>query len=32
MEVEESWMPCERFLEKPISPTDLLAEVRALIG
>lgn len=32
MEVEESWMPCERFLEKPISPTDLLAEVRELIG
>lgn len=32
MEVEESWMPCERFLEKPISPTDLLAEVHELIG
>ena len=32
MEVEESWMPCERFLEKPISPDDLLAEIRELIG
>jgi CheY-like chemotaxis protein len=32
MEVEESWMPCERFLEKPISPSDLLDEVRELIG
>jgi CheY-like chemotaxis protein len=32
MEVEESWMPCERFLEKPISPDDLLTEVRELIG
>jgi CheY-like chemotaxis protein len=32
MEVDESWVPCERYLEKPVSPGDLLAEVTALIG
>jgi CheY-like chemotaxis protein len=31
-EVEESWVPCDRFLEKPIEPESLLAEVEALIG
>jgi len=32
MEVDESWVPCERYLEKPVSPQVLLAEVDALIG
>jgi len=32
MEVDESWVPCERYLEKPVSPQVLLAEVQALIG
>jgi CheY-like chemotaxis protein len=32
MEVDESWVPCERYLEKPISPADLLAHVSELIG
>lgn len=32
MEVEESWVPCERYLEKPVEPKKLLAEVESLIG
>ena len=32
MEVDESWVPCDRYLEKSISPQGLLAEVDALIG
>jgi CheY-like chemotaxis protein len=32
MEVDESWVPCERYLEKPVSPRVLLAEVESLIG
>jgi CheY-like chemotaxis protein len=32
MEVDESWIPCDRYLEKPVSPEKLLAEVEALIG
>lgn len=32
MEVDESWVPCERYLEKPVSPQDLLSAVEALIG
>jgi CheY-like chemotaxis protein len=31
-EVDESWVPCDRFLEKPVEPEKLLAEVEALIG
>ena len=31
-EVDESWVPCDRYLEKPIEPDTLLSEVRALIG
>jgi len=31
-EVDESWVPCDRYLEKPIEPDTLLAEVRTLIG
>jgi CheY-like chemotaxis protein len=31
-EVDESWAPCDRYLEKPIDPEDLLAEVQGLIG
>ena len=31
-EVEESWVPCDRYLEKPVEPETLLAEVEALIG
>jgi len=32
MEVDESWVPCDRYLEKPVSPDRLLAEAKALIG
>lgn len=32
MEVGEGWVPCEKFLEKPISPVDLLKHVQELIG
>jgi len=31
-EVDESWVPCDRYLEKPVEPETLLAEVEALIG
>jgi len=32
MEVDESWLPSDRYLEKPISPGELLQAVAALIG
>jgi CheY-like chemotaxis protein len=32
MEVDESWVPCDRYLEKPVPPEKLLSEVEALIG
>jgi CheY-like chemotaxis protein len=32
MEVDESWVPADRYLEKPVSPGDLLHEVNDLIG
>ncbi len=32
LEVDESWVPCEKYLEKPIAPDDLLAHVAELIG
>ncbi|MCG6964554.1 MAG: response regulator [Acidobacteria bacterium] len=32
MEVDESWVPCDRYLEKPVSPEELLAHVAELIG
>lgn len=32
MEVDESWMPCEKYLEKPIAPDELLGHVAELIG
>ena len=32
IEQDESWVPCDRFLEKPVEPDTLLAEVEALIG
>jgi CheY-like chemotaxis protein len=32
IEQDESWVPCDRFLEKPVEPETLLAEVEALIG
>jgi CheY-like chemotaxis protein len=32
MEVDESWVPCDRYIEKPIAPEELLAEVESLIG
>ncbi len=32
MEVDESWVPCEKYLEKPIAPDELLAHVAELIG
>jgi CheY-like chemotaxis protein len=32
MEVDESWVPCDRYMEKPVAPEKLLSEVRSLIG
>jgi CheY-like chemotaxis protein len=32
MEVDESWVPCDRYFEKPIAPDRLLEEVQTLIG
>jgi CheY-like chemotaxis protein len=32
MEFDESWVPCDRYLEKPVQPEKLLAEVESLIG
>ncbi|NJN63853.1 MAG: response regulator [Acidobacteria bacterium] len=32
MEVGEAWVDCEKFLEKPVSPTDLLKHVAEVIG
>jgi CheY-like chemotaxis protein len=32
MEMDESWVPTDRYLEKPVEPKTLLAEVEALIG
>jgi len=31
-EVDESWVPCDRFLQKPVDPEALLAEAEALVG
>jgi CheY-like chemotaxis protein len=31
MEMDESWVPRDRFLEKPVEPSVLLAEIAALI-
>ena len=32
MEVDESWVPCDRYLEKPVKPQVLLEQVTDLIG
>jgi putative two-component system response regulator len=32
MEVDESWVPADRYLEKPISPAELLQVVESLVG
>jgi hypothetical protein len=32
METDKSWVPCEKYLEKPVSPKDLLAIVEEMIG
>ncbi len=32
MEVDESWVAADRYLEKPVSPEALLAHVEELIG
>lgn len=32
MEIDESWVPCDRYFEKPVAPERLLAEIRDLIG
>jgi len=32
MEVEEDWVPCEKYLEKPIAPQELLEHVAEVIG
>lgn len=31
MEVDESWVPCERYLEKPVSPVELLQQVAEVL-
>jgi CheY-like chemotaxis protein len=32
MEVDESWVPADHYLEKPISPEDLMCKIRELVG
>jgi len=32
MEVDESWVPADLYLEKPIAPEDLLQAVESLVG
>jgi len=32
MEVDESWVPCDRYLEKPVAPGDLLKHVAEVLG
>ena len=32
MEVDESWVPCERYLEKPVAPDVLLEHVAEVLG
>lgn len=32
METDETWVPCARYLEKPITPDQLLANIAELIG
>ncbi|RLE17933.1 MAG: response regulator [Acidobacteria bacterium] len=31
MEVDESWVPCERYLEKPVAPGDLLRHIAEVL-
>lgn len=31
MEVDESWVPCERYLEKPVAPVELLQHVAEVL-
>lgn len=32
MEVDESWVPADHYLEKPISPEDLMCKINELVG
>ena len=32
MEVDESWVPADHYLEKPISPEDLMCKIVELVG
>ena len=32
MEVDESWVSCDRYLEKPVAPGDLLQHVAEVLG
>ena len=32
MEVDESWVPCDRYLEKPVGPKELLEQVAEVLG
>jgi two-component system alkaline phosphatase synthesis response regulator PhoP len=32
METDSSWAPCDRYLEKPVSPKDLLAIVEEILS
>ena len=31
MEVDESWVPCDRYLEKPVGPKELLEQVAEVL-
>lgn len=32
MEVDESWVPCDKYLEKPVAPGELIQHVAELLG
>jgi two-component system alkaline phosphatase synthesis response regulator PhoP len=32
METDATWVPCDKYLEKPVSPKDLLAIVEEMLG
>ena len=32
MEIDESWVPNDRYLEKPVSPPELLTHIDELLG
>lgn len=32
MEVDESWVPCDKYLEKPVAPGELIQHVAEVLG